>query len=78
MSQAKVDKYKQEKANRKQTLAKQQAKRKMQKLVGGLVAVVFVGWVGISSVDAMQSLIPRTEIEIDYAAIDDYIQGLSQ
>lgn len=78
MSQAKVDQYKKEKANRKQTIAKQQSKRKMQKFVGGVVAVAVVAWVGISSVDLAQSLIPRTEIEVDYAALDSYMESLAE
>lgn len=42
MSIEKVDAYKNEKANRKQTLAKEKSKKKRDKIIGTTLAVVFV------------------------------------
>lgn len=48
MSQEKVDKYKQEKANRKKIIAKQKLKKKLYILAGALVTVAFAIWIGWS------------------------------
>ena len=48
MSQEKVDRYKQEKANRKKNLAKEKMKKKLYTLAGVLVGVVAVVWIGFS------------------------------
>ena len=42
MSIEKVDAYKNEKANRKQTLAKEKSKQKRDKIIGTTLAVAFV------------------------------------
>ena len=42
MSIEKVDAYKNEKANRKQTLAKEKSKKKRDKIIGTTLAVAFV------------------------------------
>ena len=43
MSQEKVNRYKEEKANRKQNIVKEKRKRTLNKVVGVLLAVVIVG-----------------------------------
>ena len=43
MSQEKVNRYKEEKANRKQNIVKGKRKRTLNKVVGILLAVVIVG-----------------------------------
>ena len=48
MSQAKVDKYKQEKANRKKEVAKQRRNRKIKYVAGVLVGILFLVWIGYS------------------------------
>lgn len=48
MSQEKVDKYKQEKANRKKTIAKEKRKKKLYTALAVLIGVVFIGWLGVS------------------------------
>lgn len=78
MSQEKVNKYKQEKANRKQTMKKEKLKNIARKCVVGLVALVLVSWVGYSAYGTYQSNKPKDSVEIDYAAFTDYLNGLSQ
>ena len=48
MSQAKVERYKEEKRNRKAIIAKEKRKQNLNILAGGLAAVVLAGWIGVS------------------------------
>ena len=52
MSQAKVDRYKEEKANRKKILAKEKRKRIAGTICGWLIALLIVGWAGYSVYNA--------------------------
>ncbi|MBQ6843660.1 MAG: hypothetical protein IJO60_03370 [Agathobacter sp.] len=76
MSQAKVDKYKQEKANRKEILAKEKRNKKITKFCAGVVVALLAVWIGVSTVDAMKANRPVETIYCDITAIDDYINGL--
>ena len=46
MSQEKVERYKKEKANRKQAMKKQRIMNVMRKCVLSLAALALVGWLG--------------------------------
>ena len=46
MSQEKVDRYKQEKANRKKNMKKEKAQNTLRKCVVVVVGVVLIGWIG--------------------------------
>ena len=48
MSQAKVDKYKNEKANRKKTNARNKVERVIARIVAAAAVVALVGWGGYS------------------------------
>ena len=48
MSQEKVDRYKQEKVNRKQIMRKQKLMNNMRKGVLVVVALALIGWLGYS------------------------------
>lgn len=48
MSQEKVDKYKQEKANRKKTMAKEKRKKRLYVLCGAVIGIAFAVWIGFS------------------------------
>ena len=54
MSQAKVDRYKEEKANRKKILAKEKRKRIAGTICGWLIALLIVGWAGYSGYNAYE------------------------
>lgn len=77
MSQAKVDRYKDQKANRKKIMAKEKAKRVAAKICAGVVAVAIVGWAGYSTYDYIESKKPAKTYEINTAELDDYLGGLS-
>lgn len=48
MSQEKVDKYKAEKANRKKEVAKKKMQKKLYVVLGALLGVALVAWIGVS------------------------------
>lgn len=78
MSQEKVNRYKEEKANRKQIMAKQKKQKAIRKVVGAVIAVVLIGWVGYSAVDTYQDSRPRDVVEIDYTAVDEYLETIAE
>lgn len=75
MSQEKVDHYKKEKANRKQTMRKQKIMRMVRNTGVGVVALVLVGWLGYSAYDLYQESRPREVAEVDYTAVNTYLQS---
>ena len=77
MSQEKVTKYKEEKANRKTIMKKQKIGKITRNSILTVVLVAVVGWVGYSAVAYYQDNKPREAVEVDYAAIDEYVDGLN-
>ncbi len=76
MSQAKVDKYKSEKANRKEVMAKEKRKRSITKACGTVVGLALAVWIGISAVDFVKESRPVETIYINTAEVDNYINEL--
>ncbi|MGI6095555.1 MAG: hypothetical protein ACOYBL_09005 [Lachnospiraceae bacterium] len=81
MSQAKVDKYKEEKANRQQIMKKEKRNRFMWKLGGGAVALAAVVWIGysvygVAKGDVQTSLTTETT-EINVDAMNDYLDTIA-
>ena len=74
MSQAKVERYKKEKANRKQILKKEKAKNLIARTVG---AVICIGWIGYSGYSRWEASRPAKTTEITMEAISDYLGSLS-
>ena len=77
MSQEKVARYKEEKANRKAIMKREKRKHFVRKCAVGIVSVALIGWIGYSAFEMYQSSIPREMAEIDYTEIDTYLEGLS-
>ena len=77
MSQEKVDRYKQEKANRKKIMRKQKVMNFLRKGVLTLVALALVGWLGYSAYDIYESGKERVVTEVNYDAVTNYLNGLS-
>ena len=79
MSQQKVDRYKEEKANRQQIMKK--AKRRLRIEVIALVAVLalLVGWFSFAVVQQVRSNAEKKVVstEISTAAIEGYMSELS-
>ena len=76
MSQAKVDRYKEAKKNRKETIAKEKRQRAVSKLIGAVVAIALVAWIGVSGYNMYQANQPLETVYVDTTAIDEYITTL--
>lgn len=72
MSQAKVDKYKEEKAVRKDTVKKQKMKKTATKVVVVLIIIAFFAWVAYSIYGDYQARQPKTTTEINMDAINEF------
>lgn len=77
MSQAKVDRYKQEKANRKKIMARNKAKRIAGIICGWVILLAIVGWAGYSGYNWYESTRPSETIYCDTSDLDTYLEGLS-
>lgn len=78
MSQAKVDRYKEEKANRKKNIRKQRIMNVVRKCVLSLAALALVGWLGYSAYDTYESNQERPVASVNYDAINNYLSTISQ
>lgn len=76
MSQAKVDQYKKEKANRKETMAKEKRQKLIMKVCSGVVLLVLFAWIGISTVDFIVESRPKKTVYVETTEIDNYLNGL--
>lgn len=75
MSQAKVDRYKQEKANRKKTMAREKRLHALAVVCGWLIAIAIVGWAGVSAYNIYESRKPVETIYANLDAINDYMSS---
>ena len=76
MSQAKVDQYKKEKANRKETMAKEKRQKMIVKICSSVVLLVLVAWVGVSTADFIYESRPVKTIKCDTKELDNYLDSL--
>lgn len=76
MSQAKVEKYKKEKANRKKTLAKEKALRAAGRAFAWVILAAVVGWAGYSGYRYYESKKPIETFYADLSPVSDYLQSL--
>ena len=77
MSQEKVNKYKEQKANRKETMKKEKRAALIRNIVAGVVLVATIGWVGYSGVTYIIKHLPRPEVDVNYTAVADYVESLT-
>ena len=78
MSQEKVARYKKEKANRKKTMRREQAMSIVRKAVLTVAALALIGWLGYSAYDIYDSNKERVVAEVNYDAVTDYLNSLSE
>lgn len=76
MSQAKVDRYKQEKANRKKIMAQEKRKHLAAVVCGWAVALAIAGWAGYSAYAMYQDNKPMETIYANLDALNDYMSNL--
>ena len=74
MSQAKVDRYKEEKKNRKKIMAKEKRMRIAGYVAGCLVAAGIIGWAGYSVYEANK---PMETIYANLDSVTDYMSSLN-
>ena len=72
MSQEKVAKYKEQKANRKEIMKKEKRARIFRNAVAAVVLVAVVGWLGYSAVDFYIDNLPRETVDVDYSVVSEY------
>lgn len=77
MSQEKVDRYKKEKANRKQNMKKQKLANAARKCIVAVIGLLLVVWIGYSAYDLYDSNKEPDQVQIDYRAFDDFSQGIT-
>ncbi|MCI6043163.1 hypothetical protein MR857_07465 [bacterium] len=78
MSQAKVDQYKKDKANRQKIIKKQKRMHRLEMAAITLVCVLVVGWIGYSVYDKVSSNQEKETVVFDAGAIQNYLSGLSE
>lgn len=76
MSQAKVERYKEEKRNRKAAMAREKRNQLLSKAALAVVCVAILGWIGVSAVQVYENSKPMETIYTDLTALDDYMTGL--
>ncbi|MFI3172815.1 MAG: hypothetical protein R3Y58_10705 [Eubacteriales bacterium] len=76
MSQEKVDKYKENKANRKEIMRKEKLHAMMLKATAGAIGLVIVGWLGFSVYNSYTTSIPTEEITVNYTGFETYLNTL--
>ena len=72
MSQEKVAKYTEQKANRKEIMKKEKRARIFRNAVAAVVLVAVVGWLGYSAVDFYIDNLPRETVDVDYSVVSEY------
>ena len=78
MSQEKVDRYKKEKANRKKIMRRGKAMSVVRKLILTVAALALIGWLGYSAYDIHEEYKERVVAEVNYDAVTDYLNSLSE
>lgn len=77
MSQEKVNKYKEEKANRKQIMKRERRNRIIGRIVGTVICLAIVGWLGYSVYDSAAKKSAASQTEANLEAMQNYLGGLS-
>lgn len=76
MSQAKVDRYKEQKANRQKIMKKEKRERMLWRIGGYAVLLVLVVWIGVSAYNSFH-VETRKFYDADTTAVDTYLSDLS-
>lgn len=78
MSQEKVDRYKEQKANRKEMMKRAKRAELIRNCVASVVLVAVIAWVGYSGVTYIIKHQPRPEVDVNYTSVADYVEGLNK
>jgi hypothetical protein len=77
MSQAKVEKYKHEKANRRKTMAREKAGRIVGRICAVVILLGIVGWASYSGYQYYEDNRPVETYYADVTPITDYLDSIS-
>lgn len=77
MSQEKVNKYKEEKANRKQIMKRERRNRTIGRIVGAVICLAVVCWLGYSVYDSVNKKSAASQTEANLEAMQNYLGNLS-
>ncbi len=77
MSQAKVDRYKEEKANRKKIMAREKTKHYASVAVLYLILAAIIGWAGYSAYNIYEERRPTVTTYANLDSINNYINDLT-
>lgn len=77
MSQAKVDRYKEQKANRQKIMQREKREKFLWKLGASVVLLALAVWIGYSAFDRLYEA-PIRYYDADVTAIGDYLSSLSE
>lgn len=77
MSREKVERYKKEKANRKQTMKKNKIKAVVKRTVYSLAALAAVVAIGYNVYAGYEAKKPRVTAQINYDDLNNYMSGLN-
>ena len=72
MSQEKVNKYKEAKANRKEIMKKEKMQHTVRRTIVGVCSILLVAWLGYSAYNVYEASQPRETVSVDYDAISTY------
>ena len=76
MSQAKVERYKESKKNRKETVAREKKQRTLNRVIAGVVCAVILGWIGYSGYQVYENSKPLETVYVDMTELNDYMSSL--
>ncbi|MCD7866074.1 MAG: hypothetical protein LUG54_08755 [Clostridiales bacterium] len=76
MSQAKVDRYKEQKKNRQQEIRKSKQKKILARVIGTVVVAAIAVWIGYSGYSVYQSNKGIETVTVNTSGITDYLNGL--
>ena len=76
MSQQKVDKYKEYKANKSKIIKKEKRRVRVEIIAIAAVFVGLVGWFAFSFYGRVEATSPPKEYQIDSGAVDKYLNDL--
>lgn len=76
MSQEKVDRYKEEKARRKEIMKKERRKHLIRQCIICVAVLGLFGWMGYSAYTIHEDKKPRQVADVDYTAFQDYLTGI--
>ena len=76
MSQAKVDRYKEEKANRKKIMVQEKRKHMLAVACGWAIAIALISWAGYSTYNIYENSKPMQTIYANLDALNNYINSL--